>query len=159
MWELMAAGYALQGISQVMSTQGQVRSLSAQAGVAEKNADLAILQAKFNAQNQVIQSQKQIAAGEAGYAASGVSGGGSVFAVIADSMINAELDRLSIIHGGDVRAANFRNQAASAKQASRDASAAGFFNVLSTGFMAAGSAAKYGGGGSQDLSNLSVTEV
>ena len=56
-----------------------------------------------------------------------------------DSAINAEMDRLSILFGGDVRSKAFMAESQAKISASRDVKKAGLLDTLSSGFMAASS--------------------
>lgn len=90
----------------------QYSSLNQQADLAIQNAAEAEAKGKYDAsRQQVIAGQKQGTA-IAAFGASGVrTDSGSVTAVLGASAQNAELDRLNILHGADVRATNYTNQA------------------------------------------------
>lgn len=136
---LMAAGFALQAYGQYQSGQKRARALRYEAQIAQRNAQAARKQAFDEAQQQQIQATKVIGEAKAGYAAAGVKGG-SVDAVMRESAINAEFDRLNILFGGDVRAADFMSESQQKRMAATDIERASLLDVLSTGFMAAGSA-------------------
>jgi hypothetical protein len=94
--------------------QGQMTSqtLDAQAGLADANAQEAENQGQYNATRQSLISSQKIGESEAAYGASGVtSSSGSVADVIGASNANAEMDRLNILHGADIKALNYNNQA------------------------------------------------
>lgn len=137
----VTAGLIIAGVGGVMSSMAQSEALDAEADTARRNAQLTKMKTEADAENQVIQARKFLGEQAAGYAASGVEGA-SVFAVMADSMVNAEMDRLSIILGGDVRSRNFMAEAESKIKASRNVQTAGIIGAIGDGFMAAGKAKK-----------------
>lgn len=88
-------------------------ALNSQADVQDQNASEALAQGQFNAMRQHMIAEKKIGTSEAAYSAAGVSGNsGSVLEVLRNSATNAELDRLNILHGADVKSINYENQAA-----------------------------------------------
>lgn len=94
--------------------QGQMtsQSLDAQAGLATANAQEAEDQGQYNARRQSLISSQKIGTSVASYGAAGVTAdSGSVANVIGASNANAELDRLNILHGADVKSLNYLNQA------------------------------------------------
>lgn len=135
---LMAAGFAIQALGQYEASKRQARALKSEANTARMNAQAARLKAQADADLQMIQTRQVLAEQKTGFAAAGVSGG-SVDAVMADSAINAEMDRLSIIFGGDVRSAAFMSEAEAKMKGARDVKEAGLFGLVSTGFKGAGS--------------------
>lgn len=131
---LAGAGFATQILGNIQTTKARLRSLKDQARVAEINAALAQRDAEFNAGRQSLAAGQIIAGTKADYAAAGFSGeSGSVLAVLANSYANAELDRLSILHGGNVRSFNYAEEAASARKESGAIRQAGLMNLLSSG--------------------------
>ena len=83
----------------------QADNLSAQAREAEQKG-------QYDAMREQVIAGQKIGTTEAAYGASGVtSNSGSVMDVVAASHQNAELDRLNILHGADIRAINYQNQA------------------------------------------------
>lgn len=135
---LMAAGFALNAYGKHKSAKAQSNALKSEAGIAKFNAMAAKLKAQADADLQVIQSRHVLAGMKADYAGAGVEGG-SVDAVMMDSAINAEMDRLSILFGGDVRSKAFMAESQAKISASRDVKKAGLLDTLSSGFMAASS--------------------
>ncbi len=127
---VMGAGALYTGI------QAQ-KAAKEQADAANQNAANAMSQAKSDAAMQAIQGQKQIAGEKADFAAGGVSGG-SVMATIADSMANAELDRLNIIHGGQMRSRAYSAEATAAKRAGNNALVGSLFKAAGYGASALG---------------------
>ena len=95
--------------------QGQMTSdsLNVQANYLDQQGQEAEAQGKYDAFRQQLIAGKKIGAGEAGYGAAGVSSNsGSALQVMQASNMNAELDRLNILHGADLKAINLQNQAA-----------------------------------------------
>ncbi len=91
----------------IMQGQMTSASLNNQATLADQNATEAEQQGQYNETR-----QSEIANSNASYGASGVtSNSGSVAAVIGESNANAQMDELNILHGADVKALNYKNQA------------------------------------------------
>jgi hypothetical protein len=108
---IVAGGISAYGA--IQAGQSTADSLNAQADIAMKNADEALAQGKYNAARQSAVADNKIGASIAAYGASGVATNyGSAAEVIGAGARNAELDRLNILHGADVKAINYRNQAA-----------------------------------------------
>lgn len=155
-------GMGFQAYGSIIKGQQTSDLLDNQAATQRRNATQAIMAAKFNADRQSMIATKHIGAMTAGYSASGVDmTSGSVLATIGASSANAELDRLNIIHGGDIRAVNFENQASLDELGARHAIQASYFNALSS--MVAGGAGMMGnstggGGGTTDSGNQYVTD-
>ena len=101
------AGLAMQLQGQSAANDAQRGMLRSQADAARENARLARLEAAENAKIQQIQSEKIIGGLRPQYAAAGVELEGSVFDVIANSVQNAERDRLNIIYQGELKARSF----------------------------------------------------
>ena len=117
------------GFGGFISKQSEAKALKDQAQQSFENAKTAKLQAQNEAELQVLQSRKLLGEQTAGFAAAGVEGG-SVFAVMADSMINAEMDRLSILYGGDIRSENFSAQGSSQRRGASNLKTASFFDFM-----------------------------
>ncbi len=127
--------------------QGQQTSslLDNHAREQRQNATLAVQAAQYNANRQQILSGKRIGAETAAFGASGVTmDSGSVLSVLGDSAASAELDRLNIIHGGDVRAINYQNQASLDEYAAKNALQASYWNAASS--IAMGGSKAFGSG-------------
>lgn len=106
--------------------------LDNQAATQRRNATEALVAAKFNADRSSMIAGKKMGEITSEYAASGVDmNSGSVMAVLAGSAANAELDRQNIIHGGELRAVNYQNQASLDELGAKHALQAGYFNALS----------------------------
>lgn len=106
--------------------------LDNQAQVQESNARQARLSADSNSVRMMTMANKVIGKASASYAAAGVdASSGSVLAVLGASSANAELDRQNILHGGEVKAINFDNQASLDRLGSKHAIQTSYFNALS----------------------------
>lgn len=131
-------GLAANIFGQKESARAQKRAYNKQAENAAKNAAAAQKQAKFDAKLHEFQAEKAIEGTKAGFAAAGVSGG-SLEAVIQDSVINAEIDRMNILNGGDIRSRSFINQSVAASVAGEDIGKASTLQQLGTAFSGAAS--------------------
>lgn len=146
---LSAYGDLQQGKMTSESLNKQADSLEAQAVEAHQKGEYDAMR------NQMIASQK-IGTSIASYGASGVSAqSGSVLDVIAASHQNAELDKMNIIHGADIRAINYQNQASMNRYGAASAIQGSYWKALGALTMGAvnvsqagaGSAPKAGGSG------------
>lgn len=130
----MAAGLAIAGGVQALgalsSGESQSEALGYSADVASNNATLALQAGDMNARRQQMLSSQKIGAERAGYGASGIdSGSGSALDVLGSSAMNGELDKLNILHGAQVQAINFENQAAIDRSQADSAKNAGLFGA------------------------------
>ncbi len=142
-------GTALSAFSQLQQGKAQAKALERSAEAAEKSAQLEQEAAAFNAEKHALSARQVIGATEAGFGAAGVeSTSGSVLAVMAASHINAEMDRLSIIYEGDIKAFGFRQQAALDRKAAKAAKAGGILSAFATAGAGAAQAGASSGGGS-----------
>ncbi|MEO8837536.1 MAG: hypothetical protein ABI351_02360 [Herbaspirillum sp.] len=141
----MIAGGAIGGIGALMSGQSQYDSLNAQADLQQKNAQEALAQGQFNANKSALQSGQRIGDTTAAFGAGGVrSNSGSVMAVLGASAANAELDRLNILHGADMRAINYQNEASMERVGAQNAKVGSYFSAF--GSVAGAGARAYSGG-------------
>ena len=105
-------GGVLSAYGDIMQGQMTSQSLQAQAKLQEEQANEAGEAGQFNAARSMLISGQKIGQSIASYGASGVTqGSGSVQDVLGASAANAELDRLNILHGADIKAINYNNQA------------------------------------------------
>jgi hypothetical protein len=95
------------GITAV-TTGLMVLSSVQQKKAADQAADQAKQAARENARRQSIEARKRIGLMRANYGASGVTIEGSPLDVLEESAANAELDKLTILHGGSVEAGRYR---------------------------------------------------
>lgn len=137
---LMAAG-GLLGASGAF-TQGQETAdvLERQASIQRQNAIQSIIASKINADRSSMLATKAIGQEVAGYSAAGVdtNSSGSVLAVLGASAANAELDRQNILHGGQIRAMNYTNQANLDDLGADHSIKASYFNAAASLFGAGG---------------------
>lgn len=113
--------------------QDEAKQLEHSAAITRNNAD-------YNAKRMMIMAGKKIGTMQADYAASGVaSDSGSVLDVVANSHANAELDRLNIVHAGEVKASGMERRAGQDRFSGQHAIDMGYFNAFSSIF---GGAAK-----------------
>lgn len=117
-------------------SQAQSQSSAAKfnARVADNNAELARQQAGENARRQQIKARRSIAQARANVGASGISVEGSALDVLEESARNSELDRLTILHGGEIGASGFGNDAILARARARNAQTAGNFGAARSVF-------------------------
>jgi len=138
---LSAIGLGIQGYGAYQSGKASSAAYKQEAAQAEKNAEAALMRANQDASIQAIQAKKVLAQGEVGFSAANLEGA-SALAVMMDSAINAEMDRLNIIYGGEIEAANQRANASIARQKADASETSGLFGLLAGGFGAAGKFAK-----------------
>lgn len=130
---LAAIGMGLQAFGSFEASQATASALGEQASAARRNAKMAKLEAQFEAEARVIQARKMMGEQVTDFAAAGVSGG-SPFAVMSESLVNAEMDRLSVLFGGNIRSRNFMAEAEGKAKAARRTREAGVIGLLGAGF-------------------------
>jgi hypothetical protein len=103
------------------------------AAQAQQNAVVARQQAGASAEQQRMAATKHLGTMRASYGASGVTMEGSATDVLAESAGLAELDRLNILYGGELKAAGYeqtaaldRNRAAGLRQSASSAKSSGW---------------------------------
>ena len=157
------------GIGTVISAVGSIQQGNAakaaadyNAAVARNNAIAARQTAAANAKRQERLARKRQGTIRANVGASGTELlGGSAMDVLEDSAMEEELERLSILHGGEVQARGFEADARLEKARGAAAQRSGYMSAGSTLLMGGAKAAKGfnlgGGGGDAKLysSNLS----
>jgi len=138
----MAAAVPLVGAA--ISSYGAVQqgemtsdSLNLQADSLVQQAAEAERKGQYDSMRQQMISDHKIGASVAAYGASGVGGSsGSVLDVLQASHQNAELDRLNILHGADIRAINYQNQASMNRYGAKSAIMGSYWKAL--GYMSLG---------------------
>lgn len=153
---ILAAGYALQMYGQWRGSQDQAAALEDAARLQLINAGQARAAGAFDAQRQQVVAQQRIGSMEAGYGASGVKGTGSVMDVIGMSRGFAELDRLNILHGAELRAINFENEASFNRTSAAGTRGLGFMSAAATGLKGAGDI--YGASNTKTASHANKTQ-
>ncbi len=89
-------------------------ALSRDADLQRKNAEIAREAGKYNAARQQDEANKSYGATSVDVAAAGVTqDSGSVLDILRQSHQNAELDRLNILHGAEIKAIDAQNRASS----------------------------------------------
>lgn len=137
-----AAGGIFGAMGSLMEADDKSKAYDRQADELQANAALNLKIGEFNANRQQMIANKKIGAISADYAASGVaSDSGSVLDVLASSHANSELDRLSILHGAQVRSTMMQNRAQVDREAASRSKQMGYFNAFGALF---GGAAKAG---------------
>jgi hypothetical protein len=137
-----AAGKVVGAAGAIMQGQAQAAALNAHADQQIQNAQEAENQGQFDAVRSDMNSGLKIGRITANYGASGVSASsGSVLDVLGASHMNAELDRQNILHGADVRAINFQNQASMDRVGATNAIQGSYWSAL--GQLGAGGADAY----------------
>ncbi len=107
----IAAG-GLSAIGSLYAGQATASSLNAQAKLQQQNAAEAEQQGAYDAAKSSMIAGTKIGAIQANIGASGVTSQSmSAIEILRSSSANAELDRLNILHGADVKAINYQNQA------------------------------------------------
>ncbi len=123
---LMSAGGAVQ--------QGQAAKKAANfnAAVARNNAIAARQTAAENARRQERLGRKRTGELRAGVGAADVQMAGSALDLVEDTVMEEELQTLSIIHAGEVQASGFNNTAILEAMQGRAAAQSGYFRAGST---------------------------
>lgn len=106
------AGAGISAIGDVQQGKLTSDTLNNQADNLMAQGQEAEAKGKYDAMREQIVSGQKIGTSVASYGAAGVAANsGSVLDVVGASHENAELDRLNILHGADIRAINYQNQA------------------------------------------------
>lgn len=137
---------AMSVVSSISQASQQKQAAKYNQKVAENQAIASRQEAAANADMQRRRAAKQIGSMQASYAASGVSTEGSPLEVLEESARNAELDRLSILWGGETRAQGYEATARLEKSRGSNAMASGLLSAAGSAFK--GFASTYSGSGS-----------
>lgn len=142
------------GIGTTLQTIGTLRegAIAEQVGefnakTAENNAILSTQVATEEERRLRVQAKKDIGDARAQIGASGIQLEGSPLDVLQKSASDAELDALTIRHGGAIRAQQFRSQAGLERAQGKNARVASYLSASANLLKGAGSAAAAGGGG------------
>lgn len=132
-------------LSQSNDEKNQLKDL---ATTEDRNAVIARARGQYDAQRQNIMAGQKIGESIAGYGASGIKqDSGSVLEVLRNSHINAEMDRLNILHGAELNAINSENKAAAARYGAKRIDQTKYFKAFSSFFGASsGSLSRMGSG-------------
>jgi hypothetical protein len=121
----MAVATAVTAYGQYQAGKAQEAAYEYNAKVQEQNAKVAQDKAAYEADKQAQRVRRLNATQRAAYAASGINLSGSALDLMEDSTTQGEMDRLAILYGGNVEAANARNEATLARFQGKSAAAAG----------------------------------
>lgn len=144
---IMLVGTAIAGIGAIQQGQDAKNASEYNAAVAEQGAVASRQQAAANAAAAERESRKRLGAMEASYGASGVNlSEGSPLEILQQSARDAEMDRLNIIYGGEVRAGGYSNTATLDRYRGEAAE--------TSGYLRAGSELLGGYGRSQSLTRV-----
>ncbi len=144
---LQGAGGMIQMAGEVHEGQAAENAAKYNASVAEHNANLSIHQSAEEERRQRVMAKRQLGDMRASYGASGVQLDGSALDVLEDSAANAELDALTIRHGGQVKASNFLNEASLERFKGRMMKEQAYLKATGTLLETGAKAAPSGGGG------------
>ena len=133
----MIAGAALSAAGAVQQGNAAKQSAKFNAAVANNNAIASRQNASANAKRQAREARQRAGTNRASAAASGVYGG-SAFDLLEDNAMEEELDRLTIIHQGELQAQGLEASAGLLTAQGKQAQIAGYTS-------AAGSLLKGGG--------------
>ena len=106
------AGTAVSVIGAISQSRTASQSSKYNAEIANQNAVASRQQAAANAEAADKEARKRLGAIEANVGASGIAMEGSPLDILKESARTAEMDRLNIIYGGEVRATGYGNTAA-----------------------------------------------
>ncbi len=130
----MAGGF-FGAVGSLMSANEKSDAYQKQAEDLTRNAAISRKVGEFNVTRQQIIANRKIGGISADYAASGVaSDSGSVLAVLQASHANSELDRLSILHGAELRSSMMEERAQTDRNAADKAIQIGYINAVSSMF-------------------------
>lgn len=138
----MAAAVAIPIIGGIMGAGGALMEASDkqeayenEAQQLESNAKMTRASTNYNAMRQGMIADRKIGGIETAYGASGISSeSATVLNVLAASRSNAEMDKLSILHEGDVRASGLEERARYDRSAGDRSKQMGYFNAFSSLF-------------------------
>ena len=126
-----AVAGGVQAVGSLIAGQAESNSLNAQADLQIKNAAEAEAQGKFNAMKSGLSWDAKIGSMKADIGASGVSTtSGSAAAILGAAASNAEMDRLNILHGADLKAIQFENEASMERLGAKSAVLGGMFKAF-----------------------------
>ncbi len=121
----MAAATAVTAYGQYQAGKAEQAALNYNAQVAERNAKIAEDKANYEADLQKQKVRRAIGSQRAIQLASGYLMEGSALDLQEDTVVQGELDRLAILYGGDIEAANFKSEAELSRMRGSAAAAAG----------------------------------
>lgn len=126
---LLVVGGILSAVGTLASANAQAQAYKYNAKVSDINADMATQTAAENERRQRILNAKKLGDIRAGYGASGLTIDGSPQDVLEESAAAAELDALTIRHGGLVEATGYRNDARLARSQASSTMTKGYISA------------------------------
>lgn len=133
----MAAATAVSAYGQYQQGKAEKKMHDANARIQERNAQIALEKANYEAELASQKLRRAIGAQRAAQGASGYLMSGSALDLQEDSVTQGEMDRLAILYGGNVDAENWRSEADLSRMKGKAAKQAGttaaFGTLLSGG--------------------------
>jgi len=154
---LIIAGTAVSAIGAIQQGNAAKAAANYNAAVARNNAIASRQNAEAQAKRQEREARIRAGANRAALGGSGVQLEGSVLDVLEDNAMEEELDRLMILHQGELQASNFESSANLMEFEGRQAQKAGRFKAFGT--LAAGGAKAYGKWGGSSTSYSKVDNI
>jgi hypothetical protein len=155
---MFIAGTAVQAIGAIQQGNAANAAAKYNAQVARNNAIAARQTAAANAAREERLSRKRLGTLRAGVGASGITLEGTPLDLFEDSAAEEELQRLSILHGGEVESIGFENTSQLELARGRAAKRAGYMKAASTillGGAKASAASSTSSGGSSSSTQTS----
>ena len=137
---MMVVGTAVTAYGQYQAGKAQKAAYDYNAQVEERNAQIAKDQAAYDAKQQEKKTRQIIAAQRVAYGAGGFTMAGTALDTLRQSATEGEMDRMAILYGGDVEAANRKSAATLARFQGKAAKTAGTYAALGTAIGGMGSA-------------------
>lgn len=147
------AGAAMSAIGQIQQGNAAKQAASFNAAIASNNAIASRQKATADAARQERESRLRAGAVGAARGASGGTAAGSALDLMESNAAQEELDRLTILHGGDLQAAGFESDAAVQRMRGSAAQKAGRLGAASTLLIGGARASGSFGGGSGAAAN------
>ncbi len=128
-------GGFLQAGGSIMEAHDKADAYNKEAEDYERNASRTRSVGQYNAMRLNIAAGRKFGGISADYAASGVSSDSqSVLDVLQSSHVNAEFDRLNVLHGAEMRAQSMDERSLYDRSASNRATQMGYFNAVTSVF-------------------------
>ncbi len=153
-------GGLLGGIGAMQSARADAAALEEDAQTQMENAVIARKAGVYDSERLQVATGRKIGEMQAGYAASGIEAdSGSVLDTLAFSHTNAEMDRLNILYGSELKARGFERQAASDKSRASAAKSMGYFQAFTSAFSGGYKAYNYSASGKSAKENSSDSDL
>ena len=138
---MMIVGTAVSAYGQYQAGKAQKAAYDYNAQIEERNAQIARDQAAYDAKQQEKRTRQISASQRVAYAAGGFTMAGTPLDTLRQSATEGEMDRMAILYGGDVEAANRESHAELARMQGTAAKTAGTYAAAGTAIGGFGSAA------------------